>query len=288
MSSYISYIYKLNMKRIPSLKLLPILFLAFLTSCDKEEDTNTPPPPTVVKEWSIPLSARNEVPAPASRTEGGAAGLQLLSDNSLKYTINVTGLAAGDVLTAAHLHVGDVITSGGIVLGLNPVFTGATASGTISGLRSTLIDSLKSDANEIYINVHSSGVPAGLVRGQLNTTLEMVADVPLVGANEVPTVTTTANGLALLRLTSGKKLYAKITVNNLETADALTAAHLHKAAAGANAGILLGIYGSAAEFGNVKILTVDDAMFNSIKTDAIYVNAHSVNKPAGLIRGQIR
>ncbi|HVG16516.1 MAG TPA: CHRD domain-containing protein [Chitinophagaceae bacterium] len=275
------------MKKFSFAHFLPLIVVFFLISCDKDEETTTPPP-TIVKEWSIPLSAKNEVPAPASRNEAGAASLQLLSDNSLKYTINVTGLAAGDVLTAAHLHIGDVITSGGIVLGLNPVFTGPAASGTIVNLRSTLIDSLKSDANEIYLNVHSTGVPSGLVRGQLNTKLEMVADVPLIGANEVPAVNTTASGLALLRLTTDKKLYSKITVSNLDAGDALTAAHLHKAAAGANAGILLGIYGNAAEFGTTKIITVDDAMFTSIKTDAIYVNAHSVSRPAGLVRGQIR
>ena len=42
------------------------------------------------------------------------------------------------------------------------------------------------------------------------------ASVSLSGANEVPAVTTTATGVALLRITADNKLYSKITVTNLE------------------------------------------------------------------------
>ncbi len=254
-------------------------------SCKKDK---TPASPTVVKEWSIALSAKNENPAPASRNETGTATVQLLSDNSLKYTINVVGLSASDVLNAAHIHVGDVITNGGVVLGLNPTFSGGVASGTIANVRTTLIDSLKSDANELYFNVHSAQVASGLLRGQLNTKLEMVADVALSGANEVPAVVTTATGTALVRLASNKKLYYRITVSGLEATDVLSAAHIHKAAAGANAGVFLGLYSTAAEFGTTKVVTVDDAQIASLKVDAFYINVHSVNRPSGVIRGQIR
>jgi hypothetical protein len=265
------------------------LFFSVLlaASCGKDDD-NGVPLPTVVKEWNIPLSAKNENPAPAGRNEAGSVVLQLLSDNSLKYNINVTGLAAGDVLNAAHLHTGNVISNGPIVQGLDPVFTGGAASGTVRNLRSTLVDSLKSDANEIYFNAHSVQVPSGLVRGQLNIRLDFVADVPLSPANEVPAVTSTATGLATFRLTTDKKLYTRYTVTNVEADDALTASHVHKAAAGANGPIIIPVYASAAEFGTVKIITLDDAQITSLKTETVYANAHSVKRPAGIVRGQIR
>lgn len=258
----------------------------FITSCGKNE---TPDPlPTVVKEWNIALSAKNEIPAPAGRNESGTVTLQLLSNNSLKYTINVTGLAGTDALVAAHIHTGDVINNGGVILGLNPTFAGAMAMGTILNLRTSFVDSLKNDANELYFNVHSTQVASGLIRGQLNTKIEMAADVVLSGANEVPAVTTTATGIALLRLTANKKLYSKITVTSLEAGDALSASHIHKAAAGVNGPIIVGVYANAAEFGTVKVITVDDMQFASLKADAIYVNVHSTTKPGGIIRGQIR
>ena len=266
--------------------LVACIIITIASSCSK--DKASAPPATMVKEWSIMLSAKNENPAPVSRNENGTATLQLFSDNSLKYTINVIGLPASDALIAAHIHTGDVISNGGVILGLNPTFVGGVATGTITNVRTTLVDSLKSDANELYFNVHSTQIASGLVRGQLNTKLEMVSDVALSGANEVPVVNTAATGIALLRLTSNKKLYYKITVTGLEIGDALSAAHIHKAATGNNGGIIIGLYSAAAEFGTVKVISVDDVQFASLKADALYVNVHSTNKSSGIIRGQIR
>ncbi|MBU0696591.1 MAG: CHRD domain-containing protein [Bacteroidetes bacterium] len=255
-------------------------------SCKKD---NTTPEPTVTRQWTIALSAKNEVPAPANRTETGTATLELRSDNSLKYTISVGNLTSGDALVAAHLHVGNVITNGGIVLALNPTFTGGTATGTITKVRQTLVDSLKSDViYELYFNVHSSQVGSGLVRGQLNVGIELAADVALSGANEAPNaVNTTAKGLAILRLTADKKLYSKVTITTLEQGDAMAAAHIHKGASGVSGPVILAL-NNATDFGTAKMFTVDDALFTSLKTDAIYVNAHSANYPGGIVRGQIR
>lgn len=264
-----------------------VVLTLFAGSCTKDGDDPIVTP-TVVKEWTVPLAAVNENPAPAGRTETGTANLKLYSDNSLQYTISVTGLASGDALNNAHLHTGDVITSGPVVLPFSPTFSGSSATGTVTGLRASLVDSLKSASNEIYLNVHSTQAAAGLVRGQLNKTLDMVANVVMNGDNESPAVTTTATGMAMIRLTSDKKLYSKISVEGLESDDALSAAHIHSGAAGANGGVLVGIYGSAAEFGTTKISDVDDATFASLKADPLYVNAHSTNHPSGVIRGQIR
>ena len=263
-------------------------FVLFVASCTNDPGSTPVPVPTIVKEWNINLSAKNESPAPVGRTETGSVNLKLMSDNSLSYTIAVNGLTGGDVMTAAHLHAGDVISSGPVILGIDPVFTNGSAAGIINNLRTSLIDSLKSSANEIYFNAHSSQVGSGLVRGQLNTNIELATDVVLNSANEVPAGTSVATGLAIIRLTSEKKLYIKVTVTGLESGDALTASHIHKAATGVNGPVILGFYASAADFGTVKITTVDDVLFASLKTDPIYVNAHSTVKPGGVIRGQIR
>jgi hypothetical protein len=253
------------------------------TSCDKDDDD-----PTLVKEWTVPLSAKHENPAPAGRNETGTATIQLLSDNTIKYTINVTGLAAADALTNAHIHVGNVITNGPVVQGLDPVFSGSTATGTLTNLRTTFIDSLKSDVNELYFNVHSTQVPGGLVRGQMNIGIDMAVDVALSGTNEVPPVVTTASGIALLRLTTDKKLYSRITVNNLEAGDALLFAHIHKAPIGVNGSVIVDLAANAADFGVIKMTTLTDLLVTSVKVDPVYVNAHSTMHPGGVVRGQIR
>jgi len=261
---------------------------AIFTMASCEKDGSGTPARTIIKEWSIPLSTKNENPAIFGRNETGTATMQLFSDNSLVYTIAVTGLASGDALNAAHLHVGNVISNGDVVLGLSPSFNGGNASGTITNVRATLVDSLKSNANEIYFNVHSVQSASGLVRGQLNVGIELAADVTMLGTNEVPSVTTTATGLGQIRLTTDKKVYSKITINNLEGADAMLAAHIHRGAANINGPVLVSIYATGSEFGTVKIVTVDDATFFSLKNDPLYFNAHSTNNPAGKVRGQIR
>jgi hypothetical protein len=93
--------------------------------------------------------------------------MKLYSDNSFSYTLTVDNLAATDALVTAHLHAGDVITSGPVILPFDPTFSGNTASDTLTGLRQSLVDSLKDDANDIYVNVHTTQVGSGLVRGQL-------------------------------------------------------------------------------------------------------------------------
>lgn len=265
-------------------------FSTVMVSCKKDDPVVTPP--SIVKEWTVPLSAKFENPAPAGRTETGSVNLQLLSDNTIKYAITVTGLTSGDALTAAHVHTGNAVTNGPVVVPLSPTFTssgaGSLSIGVINGLRTTFIDSLKNDVTELYFNVHSTQAPGGIVRGQVNETIEMAADVVLNGANEVPAVTTTATGIALLRLTASKKLYSKVTVNNLEAGDALTAAHIHQAAAGVNGPVIVSLGSNAADFGMAKVATLTDANYALVKTGTIYVNAHSTNHAPGVVRGQVR
>ncbi len=262
--------------------LLPAVVL--ITACSKSDST-PPVPATLVKQWDVILNAKFENPAPAARTETGTATLQLYSDSTMKYTITVAGLAAGDNLTASHIHWGDPLDNGPVILNFTPVFSAGTATGTVP-LRNSLADSLKT--GEAYVNVHSTQFPAGLARGQLNDPVDFAIDVPMLGTNEVPSVTTTATGLALLRLATEKKLYSKITVTNLESNNTLSVAHIHGAAAGVNGSVLQLLCSSLADFGVKKSVVLSDANVTALKTGAVYVNAHSKVKPGGIVRGQIR
>jgi hypothetical protein len=272
-------------KKISTLALFcPVMAILFF-ACSKD---NLPASPTVVKEWTVPLSPKNESPARAGRTETGTVNIQLMSDNTINYSITINGLAAGDALIAAHIHAGDVITNGPVVLGFDPVFTSGTATGSLQGIRSSFIDSLRDDINELYFNVHSTQQPGGLMRGQLNVEIEMAEDITLLGTNEASPVTTTATGLALLRLTDEKKLYSKVSVTNLEAADAIVSAHIHPGAPGVNGPVIVELCANAADFGVAKTTVLTDALVTTVKTAQVYVNAHSVNHPGGLIRGQVR
>lgn len=262
-----------------------ILFsLAFLISCDKKDDDT--PDVTVVKEWTVPLDVKFENPNPAGRTETGSAELQLMSDNTLSYHIMISNFASGDAFTAGHLHAGDPVTNGPVILNIAPVFTSGMATGSVPIDRQTLIDSIKTQS--VYLNLHTTLFPGGLIRGQLDKTIDFAMDIAMSGENEKDPVTTTATGLTLLRLTSDKTLYYKMSVANVEDGDALTAGHIHSGAAGTNGPVQVGLANAAGDFGVAKSTTLDDAKFSMVKNDAVYVNAHSVNHPSGIVRGQIR
>lgn len=264
--------------------LLSIALGAFVFQACEDD----PPLPTSVKKWdNIAISAKNELPKPAGRNEEGTATLELMSDNSLKYNFTINNLTAGDALSAAHIHPGTAGQNGGILINLNPTFSGAGATGTVTGLRQGQVDSLLN--TPVYLNVHSTQVPSGLVRAQLDHIVEFAFDIPLSGANEVPAVTTTATGTAILRLTDDKILYSMVTVTGLETNDTLTASHIHRGAAGTNGPVRIFLANNKDEFGIPRVTTLVDSLYNILKSaDPIYVNAHSKLRGPGVVRGQIR
>lgn len=254
-----------------------------LSGCRKSD------PPATVKSWSyIPLKPDYQVPALNGRSENGYATIHLAADNSLEFLLYVDNLAVNDTLTDAHIHFGDPVSNGPVVIDLKPAFKARyTATGTVYNLRPGQIDTLRN--KPVYVNIHSKKAGSGLVRGQMDKQISLAADVILRGSNEVPFVSTTASGLCILRLTDDKVLYSKLTVDNLETGDALTAAHIHYGAGGVNGGMALLLCNSAADFGMVKTsVSLPDTLVQSLLRSSLYVNAHSVNHPAGIVRGQIR
>lgn len=253
------------------------------TSCSKKNDMNV----EVSASWSVTLSTKNEIPAVPNRAETGTATIKLFSNNELEFDISVPNLAAGDMIQAAHLHVGDAVTNGGVVADLRGMMHQNKTMGKIV-IRSTLADSLKNGMAQIYVNVHTSQVASGLVRGQLNDNVVWAADVMLSGLNEVPVVTTATRGTSFLRITSSGKLFSGFSFSMMEAGDMLMAAHIHVGAAGVNGPVLLGLADNNADFSVSKSFTLSTAIRTAILNDALYVNVHSMNHPSGVVRGQIR
>lgn len=272
------------MKRLLPSGVAGIVLLAIaLQSCKHDSNGG----PSSVKKWVVTLKAINEVPAVAGRNEEGEATIELLSDNSLKYNIHIHNLSSTDALNNAHIHTGDAGTSGPVFIPFNPTFIGSGTTGVVTGLRQGQVDTLL--GKPVYVNVHSNQAPGGLARAQLDKEVVFAMDVPMIGSNEVPPVSTTASGLAILRLTNDKVLYSKVTVNNLESNDTLTVSHIHPGATGTNGSPLIFLCNSVTDFGVLKISNpLDDAAYNQLLNTPMYANAHSRRHGAGLIRGQIR
>jgi hypothetical protein len=240
-----------------------------------------------VREWFVPISATYASPATLGRTDSGIAHIILYEDSSLRYDFRISNLRSGDAITGVTLNSGNPITNGAVLADLKPRVSSNYVTGGVFHLSGPLYDSLLSNA-PIYFNVTSTQNTNGLIRGQLNSTITLAADVRLTGAEEVPPVTTTASGLAVIRVTSDRTVYSRVTVDNIETNDQVTMAHIHAGPRGVNGPIIVPLANAPADFNVQRTQTISVAKYDSLMTLPTYVNVHSTRNPAGKIRGQIR
>ncbi|MGB1206450.1 MAG: CHRD domain-containing protein [Chitinophagales bacterium] len=270
-------------------KLKLALFVAFLgaltfTGCKDDNDDKV----TVMKK-DIILSAENAIPSYGG-SETGTITMELFEDNTMDFTIMVSGLASSDDLTAAHIHSGDVVSTGDVVLvlvdGTDITFSGNTGSATI-----TLTDAqvVALEGSDLYVNVHSVEAPGGLVRGQVDKTIDHAFNIALSPANEVPAIMDrNEDGNAYLRVV-GSTLYYKVQVNNLSGSDAIAGGHIHEGTASENGGVFLDLdIADGTQVDVTKMVQLGSTEMTTLSNDALYVNIHSVEMPGGLMRGQIR
>lgn len=116
--------------------------------------------------------------------------------------------------------------------------------------------------------------------------------VHLEGENERPVpVETDAKGIAILRMTADKILYAKVMVHKMDPEDGtLLASHIHTGSADVAGPVLVPLAIGAENFGKTIVvdLSTTPEKYEAILTDELYVNAHSSTYPGGIVRGQIR
>ena len=261
--------------------------MILFASCKKDDATTSAPAPTVVKEYSIKMSAANEVAA-NTRPETSTASLKIFSDNSVTLSSTFSNFTTGDAITMAHIHTGDAVSNGPVVLPFTIVVTGANVEAKATDVRQSLIDSLKNNVTDFYANIHSAQLPGGLARGQIGRNILQAYTVSLSGANEPVPVTTTATGVAIVRINEDNKMFSKITISNLETADTLRFAHIHIGAAGANGPVITNLADTRNDFSITQTRTISAGLADSIATRMVYVNVHSNLSPSGKLRGQIR
>ena len=111
--------------------------------------------------------------------------------------------------------------------------------------------------------------------------------VTLSGAEEVPARDTPATGTFHLTLNPGLDLLCyELTASGL--LGSVTGAHIHRAPAGANGGVLVPLI-APADGSSGECRSIDDALLWEIwrTPEAFYVNVHSTVFPGGEIRAQL-
>src|SRR3546814_51540 len=268
------------MKKLVLYSVSAAALLVAATSCEDDDGSGNG---NVVQEWNIALSGELEVPS-TNRTETGTAHLVLYSTNELKYEIMVNELASGDELTMAHVHTGDPVTSGPVAItivdGDTRTVAGTSASGMIT-LTQEDVDLLMGDS--IYFNVHSTQVPSGLIRGQIDQEIIFADDISLDSDNEVPPVAVNeAEGEAFIRLTADNVLFYKVREVETTLPDPITAGHIHEGAAGTNGSVEIDLSFTQEDINTTKKVTLNSGQHDLLLNEDTYFNLHSTMAQTGL------
>ncbi len=251
--------------------------------------------------FNIPLSGASEPNPPVNTAGGGMAAVELV-DTTAVIVGSFSGLEsdfAFDIAGGAHIHSNYAGSNGGIQVFLNTEIDGDNRGGIMLAdsnryaLRPTLVDSLK--ARNLYVNIHTTDQPGGEIRGQLLPLATSYFHASLLPINEVPPVINdTAFGGLKLEL-NDTTLTVTGSFNDLQS-DFNTdiGAHLHLAAAGRNGDVVFVLNTNLSDDLRNGVYLADSNRFEltSDQIDALfngryYANIHSVDNPAGAVRGQL-
>ena len=229
------------------------------------------------------LSGSQSVPSIDSPASGRAAVTLDQASGTIAIHAQVTGL---DDATQAHLHQAFAGTTGPVLVALATDMAAPGhwfAEGAV--LNAAGLDAF--DSGQLYVNVHSPAHPGGEIRGQVLPEGIDVLFTELSGAQEVPSVATTADGLAALTLDeAGSLLTVHVNTRGLDDA---SGAHLHNAFGGTNGPVEIGLTqdGSNPAHWSVEQQLLDATQLAAVLAGGTYINVHSPANPGGEIRGQV-
>lgn len=227
------------------------------------------------------LQGSQEVPSVSTTGEGWVAAS--LSKNKQMVHIWAVFRNTMGTVNAAHFYKAAMGANGSVVADLSSNIMGNTIQASIPA--SAFADDLI--AGNIYLNVHSDMFPNGELRAQMMWSDHLNFVSWLDGAQEVPPTSVVGEGVAMFRLNAAMdSLWYDVIVDS--TTGAITGAHLHDGAAGANGGVLINL--SAGINGNMisGVATgFTQADIKKMMMGNVYVNIHTAANANGEVRGQL-
>jgi hypothetical protein len=108
--------------------------------------------------------------------------------------------------------------------------------------------------------------------------------VTLSGSEEVPPVSTSANGRGTITIGEDKSVSGSVTTTPMPA----VAAHIHTGARGQNGPVSIGLVKTADNVWSVPAgARLNDAQYAAFRAGNLYVNVHTPTNKGGEIRGQL-
>lgn len=273
------------------------------------------------------LSNQNEIPVVAGAANGTATiWLHVVRDASGNITSGSADASVSytfgspAIISAMHIHSGSSTVNGPVVMGFAVARTEDATTGTLPTLQTQFpttavtLDTVRgivADPSQFYFNLHTVAAPGGAMRAQLQRAEMYVRTAIMRPENEVPAITgTTWSGVGtsvtlITRNATGiNSAYQIFDVRyaGFEADQIFTAMHIHLGNAGANGGVTIdsglrtqvpvpasgtGVlrFESEVQLTRAGAIQSLDAIVNN--PAAVYLNAHTVARPGGAIRGQL-
>jgi hypothetical protein len=238
------------------------------------------------------LSGAKEVPANASPARGTVIVKYNTESNLLELTGDYQKLSGTISGSSIHGPAGPTATASV----LYPITNTGGAMGTLNAAV-TLTEAQEADllAGNTYVDVRSTTFPDGEIRTQLLPTTNGQTEFltgKITASQSVaatPIVSSGTGSTTVLLDKATRKIYVTATYSNLTSG--IRDAHIHRGAAGTNGLVAIQLY-FAPETTSGTITGPVDTVISATLTDSIirgfsYLNIHTINYPAGEIRGQL-
>ena len=247
------------------------------------------------------LSGMNENPPIITTAQGMLIAEHL--DSTLIISGSLSGLESAmdtNILGGAHIHVALAGSDGPVITPISSFVNADLQTAFFSaGNNSFTISSQIGNAlvfRSLYVNVHSMQHQAGELRGQFLPEAEQYFYARLTGGQEVHDVVSTGNGQVIGEINDGLvTLSGTVDLMSDVNYDILGGIHIHQAFAGSNGGVLTGLNltpvtgdttrGSLFSLNN--IYNIPSAFIDTMMMRGQYINVHSIDQPAGEVRGQL-
>ena len=247
------------------------------------------------------LSGANEWPVVTTQASGQV--IAHLSGNTLRLIGSFNDLSAPVAVTVgggAHLHPAYAGSNGPVAIALQPTLMPDSLNGSflLADNEFTLTDEQRAAMLDrgIYLNIHSRMHPAGELRGQVLPESQAVFTAFLNGNQQIPSVGTMGRGMVKVEL-MGDRMTASGSFSGLMTSlntSIAGGAHLHAGYPGQSGPVIYPLTAMQVDDDTSGVFTPDMNTFmltggrmDTLTDRFFYVNVHSLDHPAGEIRGSV-